>query len=38
MTVNIRRWLEEAGFENTTYDPVPNSDTLGTVGARGLPR
>ena len=32
MTVNIRRWLEEAGFENTAYDPVPNSDTLGTVG------
>ena len=33
MTVNIRRWLEESGFENTAYDPVPNSDTLGTVGA-----
>jgi len=32
MTVNIRRWLEESGFENTAYDPVPNSDTLGTVG------
>lgn len=32
MTVNIRRWLEEAGFENTTYDEVPNSETLGTVG------
>lgn len=32
MTVNIRRWLEESGFENTSYDPVPNSDTLGTVG------
>jgi hypothetical protein len=32
MTVNIRRWLEEAGFENTSYDPVPNSETLGTVG------
>ena len=32
MTVNIRRWLGEAGFENTSFDPVPNSDTLGTVG------
>jgi hypothetical protein len=32
MTVNIRRWLEESGFENTSYDPVPDSDTLGTVG------
>jgi hypothetical protein len=32
MTVNIRRWLKQAGFENTSYDPVPNSDTLGTVG------
>ncbi len=32
MTVNIRRWLAEAGFENTSYDPVPDSDTLGTVG------
>lgn len=32
MTVNIRRWLEEVGFENTAYVPVPNSDTLGTVG------
>ena len=32
LTVNIRRWLEEAGFENTSYDPVPDSDTLGTVG------
>jgi hypothetical protein len=33
MTVNIRRWLQESGFENTAYDAVPNSDTLGTVGA-----
>jgi hypothetical protein len=32
MTVSIRRWLEESGFENTAYEPVPNSDTLGTVG------
>lgn len=32
VTVSIRRWLEEAGFENTAYDPVPESDTLGTVG------
>ena len=32
MTVNIRRWLEESGFENTSYDPVPDSDTIGTVG------
>ncbi|HEY7024238.1 MAG TPA: class I SAM-dependent methyltransferase family protein [Candidatus Limnocylindrales bacterium] len=32
MTVKIRRWLEESGFENTVYEPVPNSDTLGTVG------
>jgi Putative methyltransferase len=32
MTVTIRRWLEEAGFQNTSYDPVPDSDTLGTVG------
>jgi hypothetical protein len=32
MTVNIRRWLEESGFDNTAYDPVPDSDTKGTVG------
>lgn len=32
LTVNIRRWLEETGFENTAFDPVPNSDSLGTVG------
>src|SRR4051794_317731 len=32
MTVNIRRWLAESGFENTAYQPVPNSETLGTVG------
>lgn len=32
MTVNIQRWLSESGFENTAYDPVPESDTLGTVG------
>jgi hypothetical protein len=32
MTVNIRRWLAESGCENTAYDPVPDSDTLGTVG------
>jgi hypothetical protein len=32
MTVNIRRWLEEADFENTAFDPVPDSETLGTVG------
>ena len=32
MTVNIRRWLTESGFENTAYDPVPDSETLGTVG------
>lgn len=32
LTVSIRRWLEESGFENTAYDPVPNSDTLGTAG------
>jgi len=32
MTVSIRRWLAESGFENTVYDPVPDSDTLGTVG------
>lgn len=32
MTVSIRRWLSESGFENTAYDPVPNSDTMGTVG------
>jgi hypothetical protein len=32
MTLNIKRWLEEAGFENTTYDPVPDSETMGTVG------
>jgi len=32
MTVNIRKWLEESSFQNTAYDPVPNSDTLGTVG------
>jgi len=31
-TVNIRRWLDDSGFENTSYDPVPDSDTLGTVG------
>lgn len=32
LTVSIRRWLEEAGFENTAYDQVPDSDTMGTVG------
>jgi hypothetical protein len=32
MTVNIRRWLTDSGFENIAYDPVPDSDTLGTVG------
>ena len=32
MTVNIRRWLAEAGFENTAYDPVPNSDTTAADG------
>jgi Putative methyltransferase len=32
LTISIRRWLEESGFENTAYDPVPDSDTLGTVG------
>ncbi len=41
MTVNIRRWLSESSFENTSFDPVPNSDTLGTVGVaifRGPPQ
>lgn len=41
MTVNIRRWLEESGFENTAYDPVPESETFGTVGVavfRGDPQ
>jgi len=32
MTIDIRRWLQQAGFENSAYDPVPESDTLGTVG------
>ena len=37
MTVNIRRWLAESGFENTAYEPVPDSDTLGTVGVAVFP-
>jgi hypothetical protein len=32
VTMLIRDWLSEAGFENTSYEPVP-SETLGTVGA-----
>jgi len=32
MTVSIRRWLAESGFDGTAYDPVPDSDTMGTVG------
>lgn len=33
LTVRIGAWLTGAGFENTAYEPVPNSETLGTVGA-----
>jgi hypothetical protein len=33
MTVRIREWLADAGFANTAYEPVANSETLGTVGA-----
>jgi hypothetical protein len=33
MTLNIKRWLQESGFENTAYEAVPNSETLGTVGS-----
>jgi hypothetical protein len=40
LTISIRRWLEESGFENTSYEPVP-SGFLGTVGVarfRGRPQ
>lgn len=33
ITMLIREWLSDSGFENTSYEPVPKSDTLGTVGA-----
>lgn len=33
MTMLIREWLGDSGFENTAYEPVPKSETLGTVGA-----
>jgi hypothetical protein len=33
VTMIIREWLSDSGFENTAYEPVPKSDTLGTVGA-----
>ncbi|HEY5488740.1 MAG TPA: class I SAM-dependent methyltransferase [Candidatus Limnocylindrales bacterium] len=32
MTFSIRRWLAASGFDSTAYDPVPDSDTMGTVG------
>ena len=31
-TVDIRRWLAEAGFENTAFDPVDDLERPGSVG------
>jgi hypothetical protein len=41
MTVRIRGWLEESGFENTSFEPVPASDRGSSVGVavyRGDPQ
>jgi len=32
LTPSVRRWLEEAGFENAAFDTVPGAETLGSVG------
>ncbi len=41
MTIDIRRWLEEIGFENTGFEAVDDQQRQGAVGAalfRGEPR
>jgi len=32
LTVSIRRWLEEAGFENTMFEPIQDPERQGSVG------
>ena len=32
LTPSIRHWLTETGFEELAFEPVPNSETLGSVG------
>jgi hypothetical protein len=32
LTVDIRRWLEESGFENAMYEPIPDPERQGSVG------
>ena len=32
LTVDIRRWLEESGFENTVFEPIDDPERQGSVG------
>jgi hypothetical protein len=32
LTPSVRRWLEDAGFENTVFETIAGAETLGSVG------
>lgn len=32
LTPSVRRWLEDAGFENTAFDTIAGAETMGSVG------